>query len=109
MRSRIPTSTNVILFILLDKKKVDNQVSLPTNPIQPNLTHASTSAGLTPSTPDESVKDTAADRVYKPILPFSIRHMNNNKHAHKKILFILLDKKKWITKSQCQRIQSIPI
>ena len=54
---------------------------MPTNPIQPDLTHACTSASSTPSTPDESVKDTSADQVHKPIVPFP-NGLRNKKNAH---------------------------
>ena len=55
---------------------------MPTNPIQPDPTHASTSVSSTPSTLDESDKDTSADRVHKPIIPLPNRFRNNNKNAH---------------------------
>jgi len=63
---------------------VDNQVSIPTNPIQPDQTHASTFASSTPSTLEESDKDTLAGRVQKPIVSFLNRLRNNKKCAHRK-------------------------
>jgi len=59
---------------------VDNQVSKSTNPIQLNLTSASTSASSTQSTLNESDKDTSADKVNKPIAPFS--RLKNNKRVY---------------------------
>jgi len=63
-------------------KKVDNQVSKPTNPFQTDPTLASTSASPTQSAPNESDKGTSADQVHKPKAPFSNRIRNNNKSRH---------------------------
>jgi len=66
-----------VVHTLRSGKKVVNQVSMPTNPIQHNQTQASTSSSFNLSKSDESEKDKAADQVHKPIVPFSNRLKNN--------------------------------
>ena len=57
-------------------KRVDNQVSTPTNPIQHNYNQASTSSNPNPSNSDESEKDKSTSQVYQPIVPFPNRMKN---------------------------------
>jgi len=76
---------------LRSEKKVDNQVSMPPNPIQHNNTQASTSSSSNPSQSDESKKDKLASQVHKPIVPFSNRLKNNKQNLHMdKIIEILI-------------------
>ena len=51
-------------------KKIDNQVSTPSNPIQHNHTQASTSSSPNPSKSDESETDKSTSQVHKSIVPF---------------------------------------
>ena len=59
------------------RKRVDNQVSTPTNPIQHNHNQASTSSNPNPSNSDESEKDKSTSQVHQPIVPFPNRLKNN--------------------------------
>jgi len=63
---------NVVHTVRLGKK-VDNQVSIPSNTIQHNHTQASTSPSLNPSKSDESETDKSTSQVYKPIIPIPNR------------------------------------
>ena len=58
---------------------MDNQVSQPATPILLSSASASTSAS---SSPRDSDKDNIAEKVHKPIAPFSNRLRNNNKSMH---------------------------
>ena len=60
-----------VVHILRSRKKVDNQVSIPFNPIQHNNTQASTTSNSNPPKYDESEKDKSTSQVHKPIVPFS--------------------------------------
>jgi len=53
-------------------KKVDNQVSIPSNPIQYNHNQASTSSNPKSSKSDESETDKSTSQVHQPIVPFLI-------------------------------------
>ena len=63
-------------------KKVDNQVSTPSNSIQHNHTQASTSSSPNPFKSDESEIDQSTSQVYKPIVPFPNRLKNNKQNPH---------------------------
>ena len=63
-------------------KKVDNQVSTPTNPIQHNHTQASTSFSPNSFKCDESKKDKSTSQVHKPIVSFPNRLKNNKQNAY---------------------------
>jgi len=71
-----------VTYTLRLRKKMDNEVSRPTSPVQINPTPASTSASSSQSAPQTSEKDTSADHVHKPITPFPNRLRNNNKNVH---------------------------
>jgi len=66
-----------IVHTLRSKKKVDNQVSTPSKPIQHNHTQASTSSSLSPSKSDESEINKSTSQVHQPIVPFPNRLKNN--------------------------------
>jgi len=75
-------------------KKVDNQVSIPSNPIQHNNTQASTLCSSNPSTSDESEKDKSAGQVHKLIVSFPNRLKNNKQNSHMdKIIEIVIQVK----------------
>ena len=61
------------VHIFRSGKKVDNQVSTPSNPIQQNHNQASTSSNLNYSKSDESEKDKSTSQVHQPIVPFPNR------------------------------------
>jgi len=63
-------------------KKVDIQVSTPSNFIQHNHTQASTSSSPNPSKSDESETDKSTSQVHKPIVPFSNRLKNNKQNPY---------------------------
>ena len=63
-------------------KKIDNQVSTPSNPSQHNHTQASTSSSPNPSQSDESETDKLTSQVYKPIVSFPNRLKNNKQNPH---------------------------
>ena len=63
-------------------KKVDNQVSTPSNPIQHNPNQASTSSNPSPSKSDESETDKSTSQVHQPIVPFPNRLKNNKQNSH---------------------------
>ena len=63
-------------------KKVDNQVSMPLNPIQHTNTQASFLSCFNPSQYDESEKEKLVDQVHKPIVPFPYRLKTNKQNAH---------------------------
>ena len=67
---------------LRSEKKVDNQVSIPSNPIQHNHNQASTSSNPNPSKSDESKTDKATSQVHKFIVPFPNRLKNNKQNPH---------------------------
>jgi len=71
-----------VVHTLWSGKQVDNQVSMPPNPIQHNHTQASTSSSSTLSKSNESEKDKSADQVEKHIVPFLNRLKNNKQNAH---------------------------
>jgi len=54
-------------------KKVDNQVSTPTNHIQHNQSQASTSSNPTPPKSDEFEKENSTSQVHQLIVPFPNR------------------------------------
>ena len=61
-----------VVHILRSGKKIDNQVSTPSNPIEHNHTQASTLSSPNPSKSDESEMDKSTSQVHKPIVPFPI-------------------------------------
>jgi len=63
-------------------KKVDNQVSTPSNSIQHNDTQASTSSSPNPFKSDKFEKDKSTSQVHKPIVPFPNRLKNNKQNPH---------------------------
>ena len=63
-------------------KKVDNQVPMPSIPIQHNHMQVSTSFSFNRSKSDESKEDKSASQVHKFIVPFSNRMKNNKQNAH---------------------------
>ena len=65
-----------VVHTLRSGKKVDNQVSTPSNPIQHNHTQASTSSSPNPFKSDESEKDKSTSQMQQPIVP------NNKKNSH---------------------------
>ena len=71
-----------IVHTLRSGKKVDNQVSTPSNFIQHNHTQASTSSSPHPSKSDESEKDKSTSQVHKSIVPFPNRLNNNKQNLH---------------------------
>ena len=71
-----------VVHTLRSGKKVDNQVSMPTNPIQHNHTHASTSSNPNSFKSDEYEKDKSTSQVHKSIVPFPNRLKNNKQNAH---------------------------
>ena len=64
------------------EKKVDNQVSTPSNPIQHNHNQAPTSSNLNPFKFDESEIDKSTSQVHQPIVPFPNRLKNNKQNPH---------------------------
>jgi len=68
-----------VVHTLRSRKKVDNQVSQPASPTSSSSTSASRSVS---SSPRDSDKDNIAEKVHKPIAPFSNRLRNNNKSMH---------------------------
>ena len=71
-----------VVHTLRSGKKVDNQGSTPTNPIQHNHNQASTSSNPTPFKSDESEKDKSTSQVHQPIVPFPNRLKNNKQNPH---------------------------
>jgi len=71
-----------VVHILRSGKKVNNQVSTPSNFIQHNHTQASTSSSPNPSKSDESKKDKSTSQVHKPIVPFPNKLKNNKQNPH---------------------------
>ena len=71
-----------VVHTLRSGKRVDNQVSTPTNPIQYNQNQASTSSNPKPFNSDESEKDKSASQVHQPIVPFPNRLKNNKQNSH---------------------------
>jgi len=71
-----------VVHTLRSGKKVDNQVSTPSNPIQHNQNQASTLSNPNPSKSDESEKDKSTSQVHQPIVPFPIRLKNNKQNSH---------------------------
>ena len=63
-------------------KKVDNQVTTPSNSNQYNHTQASTSSCPNPSKSNESETDKLTSQVHKPIVLFPNRLKNNKKNPH---------------------------
>ena len=61
-----------VVHTLRSGKKVDNQVSTPSNPIQHNHNQASTSSRPNPSKSDESETDKSTTQVHKPKYHFLI-------------------------------------
>ena len=76
-----------MVYTLRSGKQVDNQVSMPLNPIQHNLTQASSSSSFTLFTSDKSKKDKSADEMHKPIEPFPNRLKNNKQNAYMDKIF----------------------
>jgi len=71
-----------IVHTLRSGKKVDNQVSTPSNTIQHNHTQASTSSSPNLFKSDESETDKSTSQVYKPIIPFPNTLKNNKHNSH---------------------------
>jgi len=65
-----------VVHTLRSGKKIDNQVSIPSNPIQHNHTQAFTSSSPNPFKSNESEMDKSTSQVYKPIVPFPNRLKN---------------------------------
>ena len=81
-----------MVHTLRSGKQVDNQVSMPSNPLHHNLTQASTSSSFTPSNSDKSEKDKSGDQEHRVIVTFPNRLKNNNKQTIQieKIIEILI-------------------
>ena len=71
-----------VVHILRSGKKVDNQVSIPSNPIQHNHNQASTSSNPNPSKSDESEKDKLTSQVHQLIVSFPNRLKSNKQNPH---------------------------
>jgi len=68
-----------VVHTLRSGKKVDNQVSTPSNSIQHNHTQASTSSSPNFS---KSEKDKSTSHMHKPIVPFLNRLKKNKQNPH---------------------------
>ena len=71
-----------VVHTLRPEKKVDNQVSVPSNLILHNHTQASTSSSSNPYKSDESDKDKSVSQVHKLIVLFSNRLKNNKQNVY---------------------------
>ena len=71
-----------VVHILRSGKKVDNQMSTPSNSIQHNHTQASTLSSRNPSKSDESETDKSTSQVLQPIVPFPNKLKNNKQNSH---------------------------
>ena len=71
-----------IVHTLRSGKKVNNQVSTPSNHIQHNHTQPSTSSSPSPSKSDESETDKSTSQVHQPIVPFPNKLKNNKQNSH---------------------------
>ena len=63
-------------------KKVNNQVSTPTNLTQHNHTQAFTSSSPNSFKSDKSKKEKSTSHVHKPIVPFPNRLKNKKQNVH---------------------------
>ena len=97
-----------VVHTLRSGKKVDNQVSMPPNPIQYNNIQAftSSSSNLSQST---SLKKTSqsVSQVHKPIVPFSNRLKNNKKNSHMDKIIEIFNQVK-INVTLLDAIQQVP-
>ena len=71
-----------VIHTLRSGKKVNNQASTPSNPIQHNHTQLCTSSSPSPSKSDEFKKDKSTSQVYQPIVPFSNRLKKQQAKIH---------------------------
>jgi len=71
-----------VVHTLRSRKKVDNQVSTLSKPIQHNHTQPSTSSSPSPSKSDESKIDKSTSQVHQPIVLFPNRLKNNKQNPH---------------------------
>ena len=82
MAEEDPMNQCKIVHILRLGKKVDNQVSTPSNSIQYNHNQASTSSSPNPFKSNESEINKSTSQVHQLIVPFSNRLKNNKQNPH---------------------------
>jgi len=98
-----------IVHTLRSGKQVDNQVSMPSTPIQHNPTQALTSSSSTSFNSDKSEKDKSVDQMHKPIVPSSNRLKSNNQQTEQMEKILEMFNKVKINAPLHDAIQQVPL